>query len=84
MLNDRQRERLAALDQYRERTGQVVVPRQHGEVLHGDPADVRTPGAVAEVSARLGVWVSNTKSRRRKLSGRQLALPAALGWEWAK
>lgn len=84
LLNDRQRERLAALDQYRERTGQVVVPRQHGEVLHGDPADVRTPGAVAEVSARLGVWVSNTKSRRRKLSGRQLALPAALGWEWAK
>ncbi len=75
---------VAALEQYRERTGQVVVPRQHVEVLHPDPADAQPDGAVGEVSIRLGVWVSNTKVRRAKLSGQQLALLAALGLEWAK
>ncbi|RKN03099.1 DEAD/DEAH box helicase [Streptomyces radicis] len=75
---------LAALQQYRERTGQVVVPRQHVEILHARMADAQTPGAVAEVPVKLGVWISNTKARRGKLSDQQLAWLAALGLEWAK
>lgn len=32
---------------------------------------------------KLGVWVSNTKSRRDKLSAEQLAALAELGVDWA-
>nr|WP_258177334.1 hypothetical protein [Streptomyces solincola] len=32
---------------------------------------------------KLGVWLSNTKSRRDKLTAQQLAALAALGMEWA-
>ncbi|WP_367540219.1 helicase associated domain-containing protein [Streptomyces globisporus] len=46
---------IAALTQYAAREGRVVVPRAHvEETPHG-------PG-------RLGTWVSNTRSRRAKLS----------------
>ena len=66
---------LAALAQYKERTGSVVVPRGHTEeIVGGGPED----GAVV----RLGVWISNTKSRRDKLTAEQLAALAALGIQW--
>jgi hypothetical protein len=32
---------------------------------------------------KLGVWLSNTKSRRDKLAAEQLAALAALGMDWA-
>ncbi|MFB7747530.1 helicase, partial [Streptomyces sp. NPDC056132] len=32
----------------------------------------------------LGVWISNTKSRRAKLTMEQLAALAALGMDWAR
>ncbi|WP_348638531.1 helicase [Streptomyces sp. HYC2] len=32
---------------------------------------------------KLGVWLSNTKTRRAKLSADKLAALAALGLEWA-
>jgi hypothetical protein len=35
------------------------------------------------VIVKLGVWVSNTKSRRDKLTAEQRAALAALGVEWA-
>ncbi|WP_423247497.1 helicase associated domain-containing protein [Streptomyces decoyicus] len=35
------------------------------------------------VPVRLGVWVSNTKSRRDKLTAEQLAALAKLGMQWA-
>ncbi|WOI60933.1 hypothetical protein [Streptomyces fradiae] len=37
-----------------------------------------------EHPVKLGVWLSNTKSRRDKLSTEQLAALAALGLDWAE
>ncbi|MFC1435969.1 Helicase associated domain protein [Streptacidiphilus sp. N1-3] len=65
---------LAALAQYKERTGSLVVPRGHSEEVVGGPED----GA----DVKLGVWISNTKSRRDKLTPEQLAALASLGLQW--
>ena len=65
---------LAALRQYRERTGSVTVPRDHPETIIGGPDD----GAVV----KLGGWLSNTKSRRGKLTAEQRAALADLGVHW--
>ncbi|WOI60883.1 helicase associated domain-containing protein [Streptomyces fradiae] len=67
---------LAALTQYRSRTGCVgPVGRSHVEVVVIDGE---------EHPVKLGVWLSNTKSRRDKLSTEQLAALAALGLDWAE
>ncbi|MER6394307.1 Helicase associated domain protein [Streptomyces sp. NPDC001523] len=66
---------LAALAQWVEREGaDRPVPRAHGEevAVEGEP-----------VVVKLGVWVSNTKSRRDKLTADQLAALAELGVDWA-
>jgi hypothetical protein len=60
---------LAALRQYKERTGSLVVPRAHAEEVEG-------------VVVKLGVWISNTRSRRNKLPAEQLAALAELGLRW--
>ncbi|MFD0403104.1 Helicase associated domain protein [Kitasatospora sp. NPDC127121] len=65
---------LVALARYRERTGSVTVPRQHVEEIPG--------GDGGTVEVKLGVWISNTKSRRAKLTGEQLDQLAALGLDW--
>ncbi|MFF8506435.1 Helicase associated domain protein [Streptomyces anulatus] len=66
----------AALAQYRERTGSSgPVSRAHVEVLAGPDG--------AEVEVKLGVWLSNVKSRRDKLTVGQLERLAGLGLEWA-
>ncbi|MEU3634080.1 DEAD/DEAH box helicase [Streptomyces fradiae] len=66
---------LVALAQYRARTGCVgPVSRSHVEVVVIDGE---------EHPVKLGVWLSNTKSRRDKLSTEQLAALADLGLEWA-
>ncbi|MFI1735855.1 Helicase associated domain protein [Streptomyces acidicola] len=62
---------VAALAQYRARTGSVKVPRAHVELLE-DGAEVR-----------LGVWIMNQKGRRAKLTTDKLSALAALGLEWA-
>ncbi|MGW1339383.1 Helicase associated domain protein [Streptomyces rubiginosohelvolus] len=63
---------VAALAQYVEREGTVVVPRSWSEELpDGTPV-------------RLGVWLSNVKARRATLTGEQLQRLAGLGLEWAK
>ncbi|WP_031050359.1 DEAD/DEAH box helicase [Streptomyces sp. NRRL F-5650] len=62
---------VAALAQYRARTGSVKVPRVHVELLE-DGAEVR-----------LGVWIMNQKTRRAKLATDKLSVLAALGLEWA-
>ncbi len=67
---------LAALTQWVEREGQRPVPR-------GAVVDVEVDGEAEPVPVKLGVWVSNTKSRRDKLTAEQLAALAALGMEWA-
>ncbi|WP_331720129.1 Helicase associated domain protein (plasmid) [Streptomyces sp. NBC_01136] len=67
---------LAALAQWVEREGQRAVPRGHSETITVD-------GEAEPVIVKLGVWNSNVKSRRDKLSADQLAALAALGVDWA-
>ncbi|MBB1260187.1 DEAD/DEAH box helicase [Streptomyces alkaliterrae] len=62
---------VAALTQYKTRTGSVKVPRAHVERLE-DGTEIK-----------LGVFLSNTKSRRAKLSADKLQVLAELGLEWA-
>ncbi|MFJ1789697.1 helicase associated domain-containing protein, partial [Streptomyces anulatus] len=63
---------LVALAQYAEREGTVVVARSWSEELPDG------------TSVRLGVWLSNVKSRRAALTGEQLQRLAALGVGWAE
>ncbi|ALC31623.1 hypothetical protein ABE83_34550 [Streptomyces sp. CFMR 7] len=66
----------AALTQWVEREGtDRPVPRGHTETItiDGEP-----------VTVKLGVWISNTKSRRDRLETDQLAALAALGMSWAQ
>ncbi|MEH6376602.1 Helicase associated domain protein [Streptomyces sp. KLMMK] len=62
---------VAALAQYKARTGSVAVSRTHVEQLE-DGTEVK-----------LGVWIMNQKSRRAKLTTDKLQALAALGLEWA-
>ncbi|MER6916696.1 Helicase associated domain protein [Streptomyces sp. NPDC000594] len=62
---------IAALAQYKAREGSVKVPRGHTEVLEDGTA------------VKLGVFLSNSKSRRAKLTADKLAALAGLGLEWA-
>ncbi|MFJ9026332.1 Helicase associated domain protein [Streptomyces sp. NPDC102259] len=63
---------VAALAQYKTRTGSVTVPRAHVETLE-DGTEVR-----------LGVWIMNQKGRRTKLTPDRLQTLAHLGLEWAR
>lgn len=62
---------VAALEQYTAREGSVKVPRAHVERLE-DGSEVK-----------LGVFLSNSKSRRAKLTADKLAALANLGLDWA-
>ncbi|MFD4529492.1 helicase associated domain-containing protein [Streptomyces sp. NPDC058470] len=67
-----------ALAQWVEREGtDRPVPRGHSEQIAVD-------GETEPVVVKLGVWVSNTKSRRDKLTQEQRATLAELGVPWAK
>ncbi|MEU3904031.1 Helicase associated domain protein [Streptomyces goshikiensis] len=68
---------LAALAQWVEREGaHRPVPRTHSE-------EIAVEGEAEPVVVKLGVWVSNTKSRRDKLTADQHAALAKLGVDWA-
>ncbi|MFF7339685.1 Helicase associated domain protein [Streptomyces sp. NPDC008163] len=68
---------LTALAQWVEREGaHRPVPRGHSE-------QVTINGETEPVSVRLGVWVSNAKSRRDRLTQEQLDALRELGVEWA-
>ncbi|MEU6955568.1 helicase associated domain-containing protein [Streptomyces sp. NPDC045714] len=61
---------ITALTQYAAREGRVVVPRTHiEETTHGP--------------VRLGTWISNTRTRRGKLTDQQREQLTALGIDWA-
>ncbi|MFJ9829488.1 Helicase associated domain protein, partial [Streptomyces sp. NPDC101160] len=62
---------VAALVQYKARTGSVTVPRGHVERMEDG------------IEIRLGVWIMNQKGRRAKLTPDKLAALAGLGLEWA-
>jgi superfamily II DNA or RNA helicase len=65
---------LAALAQYKTRTGSVTVPRGHTERIMVDGE---------EHAIKLGVWTMNQKGRRAKLSADKLQQLAELGLDWA-
>ncbi|MEV6109182.1 Helicase associated domain protein [Streptomyces sp. NPDC051940] len=65
---------LTALTQYKARTGSVTVPRAHVEPVTADGQ---------EHQVKLGVFLSNTKTRRAKLTAVQLQQLANLGLQWA-
>ncbi|WP_369199139.1 DEAD/DEAH box helicase [Streptomyces djakartensis] len=68
---------LTALAQWVEREGaDRPVPRGHSE-------EIAVDGEAEPVAVKLGVWVSNTKSRRDKLTQDQLDALRKLGVEWA-
>ncbi|MFF9733743.1 helicase associated domain-containing protein [Streptomyces albidoflavus] len=52
-------------------------PRGHSEQITVD-------GETEPVTVKLGVWISNTKSRRDRLDADQLAALAELGMDWAR
>uniref|UniRef100_UPI0004C58498 helicase associated domain-containing protein n=1 Tax=Streptomyces sp. NRRL S-31 TaxID=1463898 RepID=UPI0004C58498 len=69
---------LTALTQWVEKEGaNRPVPRGHTE-------EVTVDGEAEPVTVKLGVWVSNTKSRRDKLTAEQRAALANLGMSWAR
>ncbi|MFI5582933.1 helicase associated domain-containing protein [Streptomyces sp. NPDC051822] len=69
---------MAALTQWVEREGaDRPVPRGHSEQITVD-------GEAELLTVKLGVWISNTKSRRDRLDADQLAALAELGMEWAR
>ncbi|MFJ9552060.1 helicase associated domain-containing protein, partial [Streptomyces erythrochromogenes] len=65
---------LQALTQYTTRTGSVTVPRTHVETVNINGE---------EHTMKLGIWLTNTKTRRGKLDHTQLDLLAKLGIDWA-
>ncbi|MFH9959697.1 Helicase associated domain protein [Streptomyces roseolus] len=67
---------LAALTQWVEKEGQRSVPR-------GAIVEITADGETEPVPVKLGVWLSNTKSRREKLTVEQRAALGALGMKWA-
>ncbi|MFF9914763.1 Helicase associated domain protein [Streptomyces sp. NPDC013457] len=68
---------LAALTQWIEREGaHRPVPRSHAE-------EIAVDGETEPVPVKLGVWVSNTKTRRDKLTADQLEALRELEVEWA-
>ena len=45
--------------------------------------EIAVEGQTEPVAVKLGVWVSNTKQRRDKLTAEQLDALRELGMEWA-
>ncbi|WP_434099957.1 helicase associated domain-containing protein [Streptomyces viridosporus] len=68
---------MTALAQWIEREGaHRPVPRGHSEPITAD-------GETEPVAVRLGVWISNTRARRDKLTQEQLDALRELGVGWA-
>ncbi|MFB7311857.1 Helicase associated domain protein [Streptomyces sp. NPDC056192] len=68
---------LAALAQWAEREGaDRPVPRGHAE-------EIAVDGETEPVVVKLGVWISNTRARRDKLTQEQLDALRELGVDWA-
>lgn len=68
---------MTALTQWVEREGAGrPVPRS-------TVVEVTVDGETKPVPVKLGVWISNTRTRRDRLTAEQLAVLAALGMDWA-
>jgi hypothetical protein len=55
----------------------------HRPVPRGHSEEITVDGEADPVIVKLGVWVSNTKSRRDRLAAEQLEALRELGVEWA-
>ncbi|WP_405763612.1 MULTISPECIES: helicase associated domain-containing protein [unclassified Streptomyces] len=66
----------AALAQYIAREGHHRVPRAH-------VGEIPVAGETERVMVKLGIWTTNTKTRRDKLTPGQRSALAELGMEWA-
>ncbi|MFE6850016.1 Helicase associated domain protein [Streptomyces sp. NPDC057674] len=69
---------LAALAQWVEREG------AHRPVPRGAVVEIEVDGETEAVQVKLGVWISNTKTRRDKLTQEQLDALAERGMAWAR
>ncbi|MEU5971863.1 DEAD/DEAH box helicase [Streptomyces globisporus] len=67
---------LAALTQWVEQEG------AHRPVPRGAVVEITVDGEAEPVPVKLGVWISNTKSRKDRLDTDQLAALAKLGIDW--
>nr|WP_308409058.1 helicase associated domain-containing protein [Streptomyces sp. AC558_RSS880] len=65
--------RLAALAQWVEREG------AHRPVLRGHSEEITVDGETEPVAVKLGVWISNTKSKRDRLDADHLTALRKLG-----
>jgi hypothetical protein len=68
---------LAALTQWVEREGHRPVPRGHSE-------EIAVHGETEPMAVKLGVWTSNVRARRDKLTQEQLDALRELGMKWAR
>ncbi|MFF2205859.1 helicase associated domain-containing protein [Streptomyces sp. NPDC058145] len=66
---------LVALAQYVAREGHHRIPKGHSE-------EITMAGEAAPVIVKLGVWITNTKTRRDKLTEEQLDALRKLGIDW--
>jgi hypothetical protein len=55
----------------------------HRPVPRGHAEEIAVDGETEPVIVKLGVWVSNTKTRRDKLDAEQAQALRELGIEWA-
>ncbi|WP_308378116.1 helicase associated domain-containing protein [Streptomyces sp. ISL-98] len=68
---------VAALGQYIAREGHHCIPRGHAE-------EITVQGQAAPAAVKLGVRISNTKTRRNKLTQEQRAQLTELRVDWAR
>ncbi|WP_439678129.1 helicase associated domain-containing protein [Embleya sp. MST-111070] len=75
----------AAAVAYREREGDLEVPRAHVETVVTETTD-GLDGGTAEgggvVDVRLGKWVNNQRNRRSSLNEERVGLLTELGMRW--
>ncbi|MCX5316166.1 DEAD/DEAH box helicase [Streptomyces sp. NBC_00154] len=63
---------------------QYIARERHHRVPRGHAEEIVVESETAPVMVKLGVWITNTKTRRDKLTVEQRATLAELGIEWAQ
>ncbi|WP_033819505.1 helicase associated domain-containing protein, partial [Kitasatospora sp. MBT63] len=77
---EKEQRNLAAAAQYREREGNLNVPRKHKEPLL---LDTEGGGEPTEVVVALGLFVANSRLRRTTIPAERAARLTELGMRWA-
>lgn len=79
---EKERRNLLAAAQYRERTGNLNVPRGHKEVVLLDDGTTDGGGKPVEVTVALGLFVANSRLRRATIPAERAARLTELGMRW--